>query len=133
MRTFIAIELPVTLQQPVHQAQAQLQEALRDRTLGEPIAWTPVVKIHLTLRFLGDTSHRQQATITSQLTALTRSQAPFALTLGGFGGFPHLREPNVVWLDVQGALAPLQQLQARVEQVAQAAGFAPETRAFTPH
>ena len=133
MRTFIALELPANVQEQVAQLQKQLQSYLRDLAMPECINWTPVTKIHLTLRFLGDTNQDQQRVITAGLPQAGLAQSAFSLSLAKVGCFPNFREPNVVWLDVQGDLPALLHLQAQTEQLAQAAGFAVEKRSFSPH
>ncbi|MFN8490242.1 MAG: RNA 2',3'-cyclic phosphodiesterase [Caldilineaceae bacterium] len=133
MRTFIALELPANVQKQIEQLQKQLQTYLRDLIIPACISWTPVAKIHLTLRFLGETNETQREMIASRLTQATFAQTSFPLTLGRIGCFPHFREPNIVWLGIQGDLAVLQNVQAQTEQIAQAASFTPEHRAFSPH
>ena len=62
------------------------------------------------------------------------AQSPsFHLALRATGAFPNLRKPNIVWLDFGGDLNVLAPLQRHIELAAQQAGFAAETRAFTPH
>ena len=61
MRTFIAIELPQSVQKQLNQVQIDLQTYLRAQRVTESIRWTAAAKIHLTLRFLGETSENQQA------------------------------------------------------------------------
>lgn len=133
MRTFIALELPVNVQQQVAELQKQLQTRLHDLAIPACINWTPVAKIHLTLRFLGETNDAQRAMIASGLTKAVLAQTPFSLMLSRIGCFPNFREPNIVWLGIQGNGAVLQNLQVQTEQIAQAAGFTPENRAFSPH
>jgi len=133
MRTFLAIELPRSIQAQVQLLQHQLQGHLRAAQTDDCILWTPTEKIHLTLRFLGETNAAQQALITQGLHELAPQHAPFLLTPTDLGCFPHWREPNIVWLAVQGDLRALRRLQAQTEQLAQQAGFAAEQRAFAPH
>ncbi len=133
MRTFIAIELSPAVQKQINQVQFALQTFLRDQQIPASIRWTPVTKIHLTLRFLGETSESQRAIITRDLSQIGLSQPTFALTLGSLGCFPNFHAPNVVWLGLQGDLAALQHVQRQIEQVACEADFAPENRPFAPH
>lgn len=133
MRTFIALELPANVQQQVEQWQRQLQTSLRELSIPACISWTPVAKIHLTLRFLGDTSEDQHKIISAGLPQAGLAQTVFPLLLTKLGCFPNFREPNVVWLDIQGDLPALLNLQAQTEKLAQAAGFAAEKRGFSPH
>ncbi|MCX6045723.1 MAG: RNA 2',3'-cyclic phosphodiesterase [Chloroflexi bacterium] len=133
MRTFIAIELSPSVQKQLHQVQIALQMHLRDQQIPELIQWTPVTKIHLTLRFLGETRETEQAFLARHLTAITQAQPEFSLAFGKLGCFPNFRAPNVVWLGVQGDLVALQYLQKQIEQIAREAAFEPENRPFAPH
>ncbi|CAN5873490.1 RNA 2',3'-cyclic phosphodiesterase [soil metagenome] len=133
MRTFIAIELPQSVQNPINQVQIALQAHLREQQCPESIQWTPVAKIHLTLRFLGETSASQQEFITPGLSEIAQRQPAFVLSLSDLGCFPNFRAPSVVWLGLQGELTALQQLQQQLEQLARKTDFVPENRAFAPH
>lgn len=133
MRTFLAIELPRSVRDQVQQIQQQLQSYLRSAQADGCIRWTPAEKIHLTLRFLGETNADQRTLITQRLHELVTQFAPFSLFITDLGCFPHWREPNVVWLAMDGDLKALQQLQVQTEGIAQQAGFPAEPRAFAPH
>ena len=52
--------------------------------------------------------------------------------LGGFGAFPDLQRPRVVWAGIAPEPA-LEILQHRVEQELAPLGFPTEARAFRPH
>ncbi len=133
IRIFIAVELPPPIQTWVHQRQTLLQAHLDDLQLSDCIHWTPVAKVHLTLRFLGDTNEVQHAHMVDSLPAIGPGQTPFSLSLQGLGCFPNWRTPSVVWVGLAGDVAALHHLQAQTEQIAQSAGFAPEHRVFSPH
>jgi RNA 2',3'-cyclic 3'-phosphodiesterase len=132
MRTFIAIELPKRIQQTIQQEQQQLEAWLAQTGQQRVIHWTQPAKVHLTLRFLGETTEPQRQTLQQKLTAITAQQKPFALELNAIGGFPNLNRPNIIWLGLHHSTA-LDHLQAQVEKTAQAAGFAAEDQAFRPH
>lgn len=133
MRTFVAIELPAAVQAGLTPAVAHLRTHLRTCSLDRSVRWVSAEKLHLTLRFLGETSAGQGALVVDGLAGLTRRRAPFHLTIAGFGCFPKMRSPRVVWLGLEGDMGELGQLQADVEEAVQAAGFAPEGRPFSPH
>ena len=139
LRTFIALDLPDPLLDALATTQEQVQHELRgqSRALGAALRWSPTKNLHLTLRFLGDTTAAQQATITTHLHEVATHIVPFTLEVDvsgrGLGAFPNLRQPRVIWSGVTGDLAALHELQAQVEAVAQVAGFVPETKAFSPH
>jgi 2'-5' RNA ligase len=133
MRSFIAIELPLAVQGAVRHLQQQLQSQLRDRSLSTLVNWTPVEKIHLTLRFLGETEATQAAALAPGLARLARQAAPFSVHLAGLGCFPNLRQPRILWLGMAGDLTSLAQVQAQCELLAQEVGLAREARPFSPH
>jgi 2'-5' RNA ligase len=133
MRTFIAIEFPTTVQQALQHLCGELKRHLAAQKAPDCLRWAPVDNIHLTLRFLGDTTPAQAQIIATGLREVTANSAPFELTVGGVGAFPQLRQPRVLWLGVGGDLTQLHALQAAVEQTAQLAGFAAEERPFTAH
>ncbi|MBW7881599.1 MAG: RNA 2',3'-cyclic phosphodiesterase [Caldilineaceae bacterium] len=133
MRTFIAVELPDAVRQRVMKQQQALAARLREQSVDRCIRWTAVENLHLTLRFLGETDSAACAGVDTALAAIAQTHAPFRLALNGLGCFPGFRRPNIVWLDFQGDLPQLQQLQQSVEQAVQANGFAAEPRSFKPH
>jgi len=133
MRTFIAIELSSSIQKSIAESQSALKERVEAAGMGGAVRWTSVDNIHLTLRFLSDTSTVQRDSIAAALAAITASQRPFRLTLDGLGCFPNLHRPAVIWLGIGGDLAILATLQTRIESAARDAGFEPERRAYSPH
>lgn len=133
MRTFIAIELPAVVKQRVIERQRGFQMRLDEQGVGSALRWTPPENLHLTLRFLGDTSDAQRRQIETALANIGARNPAFQLALQGAGAFPNLRKPNILWLDFGGDLDVLGPLQRQIELAAQQAGFAAEARAFTPH
>lgn len=133
MRTFIAIELPANVKRRVNERQRQLQQLLDEHAASTAFRWTPAGNLHLTLRFLGETSEAQRQQVEAALTTIVSVAPLFHLAVQATGAFPNLRKPNILWLDFVGDLAVLAPLQRRIELAVQQAGFAPDERAFTPH
>lgn len=133
LRTFIAVELPPAVKQQVQATQRRLRQALDREGLGGLMRWTFGDNLHLTLRFLGDTSGAQREQLEKALAALAVTFPPFQLAVQKLGAFPSLRKPNIVWLDFGGDRQVLDPLQLRIEAAAQSLGFDPEDRPFTPH
>lgn len=133
LRTFVAVELPAPVKRVLAGEQRRVQTALAGQDLPSALRWSPVDNIHLTLRFLGDTTAGQQRYLIDRLAAAAQAWSPFALATGGLGCFPNCRAPRVVWQGVGGDLAALTALQAEVERLVQEVGFAAEERAFSPH
>lgn len=128
LRAFIAVELPVFLQESIQQNTARLRQALNSSL----VRWTPAHNIHLTLKFLGDVS---PANITLLCEMLTREAEPhpaFDMSIAGLGSFPTSRRPRVIWLGLR-APAVLESLQHGIESAAARLGYASEERPFSPH
>jgi RNA 2',3'-cyclic 3'-phosphodiesterase len=133
MRTFIAIELPAQLKKQMDALQTKIQGVLRPLGDDSALNWANVEKMHLTLRFLGETDDRQRESLAHRLRKIVQAQSPLDLHLTGIGAFPNWPRMRVLWTGIEGDLARLKQLQAAVEQAAQSCGFAAEDRAFAPH
>ncbi len=133
MRTFIAIELPSPIQTQIGERQQRLKTRLRTGGLKRLVRWSAVEKMHLTLRFLGETDEGQHRQMAASLKVIAAAHPPFALRLNALGCFPNCRRPSVIWLGIVGDLEPLSALQARIEEAARAAGFEADKRPYAPH
>lgn len=126
MRLFIALTLPREERERIHEALAPLRSA------GLPIRWIPQAALHITLKFLGECPPGQVPEIEAALALAAARNRPFELILGGFGAFPSLRNPRVLWLAVE-ATPLLRVLKQDLEWEFSPLGFERETRAFQPH
>ena len=106
IRSFIAIDLPVELHESLQQVSDKIGEQL-DRA---PIRWVRVPNIHLTLKFLGDVSENNIPMINEILQAEAAHAKPFEISVGGFGVFPNITRPRVIWVGVE---APEELIPAR--------------------
>lgn len=120
MRLFIAVPMPefvanrlVELQQPI-----------------EGIRWQQEEKLHLTLKFLGDTESDRAQKLQSVLDTIDIPS--FSITLNGLGYFPKGKQPRVLWAGIDKS-EPLQKLHKAVESRCADLGFDPEQRPFKPH
>jgi 2'-5' RNA ligase len=126
-RLFIAADLP----QAVKAALVAAQEHLRRGRL--PVRWVAPDAMHLTLRFLGDTSSDRIPAIEQAMRGALAGNAAIALHLTVIGAFPTIMRPSVIWAGVGGATAALERAQADLEDGLAAIGIARETRPFHPH
>ena len=125
-RAFVAIELDT----PLRKAIADLQDGLRPRLGG--IRLVRPESIHLTLRFLGDTSPTQVEALRPRLAAAAASCPPAEARVAGLGTFPERGSPRVLWLGLDVPRSILD-LQHACERAARAAGFEKEERPFRAH
>lgn len=129
LRTFIAIELDRELRETL----ARLQDGLRQRVAPRSVRWVRPEGIHLTLKFLGDTSEEQVEQVKDALARAAGEIPPFAFTVGGVGCFPSTRRPRVVWVGLHEPTGALRRLRDAVEREVAPLGFPTEKRPFSPH
>jgi 2'-5' RNA ligase len=127
VRSFLAVLLP----EPVRGAIDEVAGILRQA--GAPVAWVRAENLHLTLRFLGAVDEARLGCAREALEAVAEQAPPFAVVLGGLGGFPSRRAPRVVWVGVEAGGSALGALHARIEAALERCGFAREGRPFQGH
>ncbi len=121
LRLFLAIEAP-----------ASIAAALGNLT--EPLpgcAWTPPERLHLTLRFLGDTPRELLPSLVEQLRVVCASR--FLLPIAGIGVFPRLGPPRVLWCGVGPAHPQLHLLRQLLDHTLLSLGSAADRQSFVPH
>ena len=126
MRLFVAINLPDTLRHDIWTATAALREA------GFPVRWTDESVLHLTLKFLGEADSSQLTEITGALDKVVDGNRSFVLPFGGFGAFPSVERPRLIWVGCEG-VPPLELMQHGLEVGMERLGFPVEGRPFRPH
>lgn len=130
LRLFVAIELPLHVQNIL----AETQATLRDRSpAASAIRWVDPAGIHLTLKFLGEVPALRLDSIQSAISAAVEGHTRFDARLHGLGCFPHTRRPRVLWAGLEEPNVPLQKLQSAIEDALNPLGFAAEKRPFQPH
>ena len=134
IRTFVAVELDASLRQALAQAQAKLRSQLH-KTLNPDvrIQWVKPESIHLTLKFLGDIPEDRVPDVQASLARVADGHSRFTVRIEGWGVFPDVRAPRVVWVGMATHVDALKRLAADIESALGAIGFAPEPRPFHPH
>lgn len=120
-RLFLAIDPPA----PVRTALAALAEP------ATGFAWTTTERLHLTLRFLGDTPSDAIAPLRAALRRV--EVGGFILPTEGVGAFPPRGQPRVLWCGVGRGHPHLHQLRQRLDDTLLALGLPVEVRSFVPH
>jgi RNA 2',3'-cyclic 3'-phosphodiesterase len=126
VRLFVALNLPPPVRDALWAATAPLRER------GLPVKWVRGEGIHVTLKFLGEVEDEREAELRDALGRAVVGAHALPLALGGFGAFPDLRRPRVIWVGIAPEPA-LEILQDRVEREFAPLGFPTEARAFRPH
>ena len=129
IRAFIAIELPAAARLALAQASQQLARQLP----AGSVRWVKPERMHLTLRFLGDTAVTQLPALAAQLDELAARHAPFNLRLDKLGCFPHCKRPRVIWAGLTGNVAALSTLKQDLDARLVSLGWEEEERPFQAH
>lgn len=103
----------------------------RCAALAPGLRWVPAANLHLTLRFIGQTSPGLLGKLSDGLRDIPF--APFEVALGGAGWFGSAARVRVCWLGLTLGLGPLTALAEAVDTVCREAGLRPEPRGYNPH
>lgn len=126
MRIFIAGLLPDEIRLQVGEYIDGLKPCI------DGVKWEKYEKLHVTLKFLGETGDSAAAEISDKLETLCFKYSPFNMNITRFGGFPNLEKPRVLFV----GLSPndgLSLLKSEIESELEALGFKAENRRFIPH
>ncbi len=126
MRTFIAIK--INPEKQLLKVYYELKKSLGN----ELISWVSPDNLHLTLRFLGETSVQQVEEISRLLDNICTKYHPFQFKLKEAGFFKSKNQPRVLFFVIEKCLM-LNQLAAEIEEKAVTLGFSSEERLFNPH
>jgi 2'-5' RNA ligase len=126
MRLFVALNLPKKEKDRIYRA----ARPLRDMEL--PVRWIPPENFHVTLKFLGEVPEHRLEAVEAALSGVAQATQRMDLEISGFGAFPTIRRPRVLWVGVEPTPA-LRCLKQDIEWALSDCGFDRETRAFHPH
>jgi 2'-5' RNA ligase len=87
---------------------------------------------HVTLKFLGEVREDRMGSVQEALMQVAATTGQLDLAVEGFGAFPTIRRPQVIWVGIEPSPA-LRCLKQDVEWALMDCGFDRETRAFHPH
>jgi len=129
LRLFVAGRLPDALQAHVYDALSAARRA------ASQARWVQPGTLHLTLAFLGEQDPAAVPVVAQALQAVTTRHPAVQLWLRGAGCFGRPHQPEVLFAELSGDLAPFQALQADVQQSVQPwlPGPVPADHAFHPH
>lgn len=123
-RLFIAVKIEPT--RPLRKVLSQLE------AMGRAVKPIAADKLHLTLKFLGDTDLALVPQVSDFLRKAVGEATKFEMPLVGLGAFPHPRRPSVVWVGTQES-ETLVDIAGSLERLLRPLGFKRERRRFEPH
>lgn len=126
LRTFIAVKI-----EPQPEL-LRLVKHLKKTFENEKIKWVEENNLHLTLKFLGDTSPLQVEQVKELLLKTGENFSSFHFDLKGIGFFKRNRQPNVLFANIDKKDF-LKQLASEIDVKLANLGFEKEKRDFNPH
>lgn len=120
MRLFVALDLPEAVRSALAAWRPNLPGA----------RWTPAERMHVTLRFLGETPPEAAERIQDHLVTFAASAVP--VRTAGLVRLPSARRPHVLAVRLEESPA-LADLAGRLGAVLKKAGVPPEERPLLPH
>jgi 2'-5' RNA ligase len=127
-RIFVAVEIS----DEARRNAAGYAKILRERFPAARVGWEKTEKLHLTMKFLGETDPEQLAALLEAAEDAARKISPFRLQISGTGVFPSPKQARILWLGVKGEAA-LKRLNEILESECERRGFPKEKRSFRGH
>jgi RNA 2',3'-cyclic 3'-phosphodiesterase len=125
MRLFVALAIPDDVRSAILAIVAKLRPACRNAR------WGRIEGLHVTLKFIGETSAEKTEMIKTALASIS-PRTPIPMNFRGLGFFPNERRPRVLWAGIEAG-TDLAALAAAVETSLGALAIPREERAFSPH
>jgi 2'-5' RNA ligase len=128
MRVFAAVELPDTLRRAV----AESARALVAGSPSPPRLVEPE-NLHVTVRFLGEVDAAATDAVLAAAGGAASAIPACDVELRGFGVFPNLHRPRILWAGVDDPARGLSRLESAFSARVAPLGFPPEDQPFVPH
>lgn len=128
-RIFVAVDIS----DEARRETAAYIESLKREFSNVRVGWEKPEKLHLTLKFLGDTNENQLAELSEIVKRIAAETPKFELRIAETGVFPARRNARVLWIDVKDETGSLAKINRMLDAECEPLGFAAEKRNFKPH
>ena len=126
LRTFVSIPVP----NQIYKIQNRL---VLENPNSSNLRLIDKNNIHLTLRFIGQTPQSSISKIKEGLDLIVNNFQPFQLNIQGFGFFPNMDVPKVLWAGLSGETDILSKLVISINDRLKPLGFDNPDKEYTPH
>jgi 2'-5' RNA ligase len=126
VRAFFALNFDADVRSRIARSAQPLYDA------APHVAWVRSELLHLTLKFLGEVPAESVDALCRLGEAAARAHSPRAVALAGFGAFPNLHHPRVVWMGM-GDADVLALLADHLDRGSAPLGVPRDERPFRPH
>lgn len=125
-RLFIALEIPDEIRNRLVEFRNEIYGS------DERVRWEPVEKLHLTLKFIGDTKVSLIPEIEAKLGSIAEKFDPVDMEFNNFGLFYRNNQPSILWAGFKQN-HNIEELVTRVEDSLTEIGINKENRKYKPH
>ncbi len=127
--------LGMRLDKKAHAQLLALQEQLQrlPKSAARRIKLVPEGSFHLTLKFLGQTTHEQRDAAVASLTKVAAESNLGTAEMTGLGAFPTAAQPHTIFVGVRDASAALTALARAIDVALLPLGFAVDDKPYSPH
>lgn len=108
-------------------------ERLREKFPDVRVGWELSEKLHITLKFLGNTSADLVSQLDDKVREIAKKHEQFNLRLLRSGVFPRPSRPRVLWIGAEDRPPVIQPLYAELEAACEKFEYPREEKAFRPH
>ena len=127
MRAFIAIEIPSEIKKATLEIKNNLSRLL------PKVNWTENNNLHITVKFLGETSEVTAEKIKQLISNTAGKTSVFMIKLEAVGVFPNLQQARIIWIGEKNASEGLKRITEQLELNLEGLGIPKENRPFTCH
>jgi RNA 2',3'-cyclic 3'-phosphodiesterase len=124
MRLFVAFDIDDVIRGRI----ARFLDGVR--AFAPDARWVRPESLHVTLKFIGETSEEEVEKIKRALETIAADT--FEMNFRGYGFFPGVRAPRVFWVGIEGGPS-LTSLAATVDEMLAHLGIPKEEHAFNAH
>jgi 2'-5' RNA ligase len=126
LRCFVAIEIP----EPIKRDIGEFIEILKKYNVD--VKWVIHKNLHITLKFLGNTTDVLLTKIREALLNIVLSYEPFYIKIYTIGVFPNRKYPRIIWVGLEDP-GILKKLKNDIEDSMALLGYQKEDKEFIPH
>lgn len=125
MRLFIAFKT-TPIEEQLYEILLKIKSEIKD------VKYVNKNNLHITVKFLGETSDSKISTINSILYNIANKMRNFQFSISGISGFPERKKARVLFFDVIEGEKFMNEIAARIENDLSKIGFEKENN-FKPH
>ena len=130
MRLFIAFSLPVEIKNYLAKTINNFKSHCSD---DKAVKWVDANNIHLTVKFLGDTSENLLDPIKNNLINIGKLFSAINCSTNKVGAFPNLNKPRVYWIGIDLRNDDIFNLVKSIDKAMSQLGFEKESKKFKAH